>query len=408
MKVTIFPSKLKGSVAARASKSQAHRQLICAALSDLPCTIYCDSLSEDILATADCLNALGAKIEYSKGKFSVIPITIAAHETILDCRESGSTLRFMVSVVAALGTNSTFKMSGRLADRPLSPLSEELEAHGIKISRPTPDTLKLSGKLKGGNFTLDGSVSSQFVSGLLFALPLLEEKSSLTLTGDIQSADYITMTVNAIKSFGIELDYKNNTYTVKTGSYHTDNEYYVEGDWSNGAFWICAGKLTNGDIICTNLDENSPQGDKEIVEIATSLTENGLSYIVVDAANIPDLVPIICVTASAADGAVTVIKNAQRLRIKESDRIKTTAHMINCLGGKAEETDDGLIITGVGRLRGGKTDSFNDHRIAMSAAIASLISDGPVEITGAEAVNKSYPSFWDDFKALGCNFTIEN
>ncbi|MBR6523889.1 MAG: 3-phosphoshikimate 1-carboxyvinyltransferase [Clostridia bacterium] len=408
MKVTITPSELRGQIAARASKSQAHRQLICAALSDTPCTIYCDSLSEDILATADCLNALGAEIKYSDGSFSVNPITVPLEGTLLDCRESGSTLRFMVSVVAALGANSTFKMSGRLAERPLSPLAEELEAHGIKLSRPTDDTLKVEGKLTGGNFTLDGSVSSQFVSGLLFALPLLKEESSVTLTGDVQSVDYITMTVRAIKSFGVELDYKDNTYTIKTGSYHADSEYFVEGDWSNGAFWICAGRLTGGRIVCTNLDAGSPQGDKEIAQIASALTENGLSYIEIDASNIPDLVPVICVTASATDGAVTVIKNAGRLRIKESDRIKSTAELINNLGGKAEETDDGLIITGVGKFSGGKIDSFNDHRIAMSGAIASLISDGVVEIAGAEAVNKSYPSFWEDFKALGGKITVEN
>ncbi len=408
MKVTITPSELSGQIAARASKSQAHRQLICAALSDTPCTIYCDSLSEDILATADCLNALGAEIKYSDGSFSVNPITVPLEGTLLDCRESGSTLRFMVSVVAALGANSTFKMSGRLAERPLSPLAEELEAHGIKLSRPTDDTLKVEGKLTGGNFTLDGSVSSQFVSGLLFALPLLKEESSVTLTGDVQSVDYITMTVRAIKSFGVELDYKDNTYTIKTGSYHADSEYFVEGDWSNGAFWICAGRLTGGRIVCTNLDAGSPQGDKEIAQIASALTENGLSYIEIDASNIPDLVPVICVTASATDGAVTVIKNAGRLRIKESDRIKSTAELINNLGGKAEETDDGLIITGVGKFSGGKIDSFNDHRIAMSGAIASLISDGVVEIAGAEAVNKSYPSFWEDFKALGGKITVEN
>lgn len=408
MKVTIFPSELKGEIAARASKSQAHRQLICAALSDSPCTIYCDSVSEDILATADCLNALGAEIKYNDERFSVSPVKNPKSDTILDCRESGSTLRFMISVAAALGTDSTFKMSGRLKDRPLSPLSEELEAHGITLSRPTADTLKVTGKLTGGNFSLDGSVSSQFVSGLLFALPLMEKESSVTLTGDIQSKDYITMTAHAIKSFGVDLGFTDNTFTVKSGSYHAEKEYQVEGDWSNGAFWLCAGKLTGGNIVCTNLDENSPQGDREIEEIASALTQNGLSYISIDAGNIPDLVPVICVTASAADGGVTVIKNAGRLRIKESDRIKSTAALINGLGGNVEETEDGLVITGVGKLKGGKVDSYNDHRIAMSAAIASLICTGPVEITGAEAVAKSYPAFWDDFKALSGKFKIEN
>lgn len=401
MKVTITPSPLKGKIAARASKSQAHRQLICAALSKEACIIYCDSLSEDILATADCLNALGADIRYDDGKFTVTPIKTPLNDTVLDCRESGSTLRFMISVVAALGTDSTFKMSGRLPERPLSPLKEELEAHGIVFLNPTSDTLKVEGKLVGGKFTLDGGVSSQFVSGLLFALPLLDKESSVEITGTIQSTDYITMTIRAIESFGISLGFKNNTYTVKSGNYHAADEYHVEGDWSNGAFWICGSRLTDGEITCTNLDESSPQGDKKIAEIVNLLP------CVIDAGNIPDLVPIICVTASATDGT-TVIKNASRLRIKESDRIKTTAHLINSLGGMAEETDDGLIITGVGKLTGGRVDSHNDHRIAMSAAIASIISTGPVEITGADAVNKSYPAFWDDFMALGGKINVEN
>ncbi|MBR5586709.1 MAG: 3-phosphoshikimate 1-carboxyvinyltransferase [Clostridia bacterium] len=407
MKVIITPSQLKGTVAARASKSQAHRLLICAALSGEPCTIYCDSLSEDILATVDCLNALGADIKYDSGKFTVRPITAPLSDTVLNCRESGSTLRFMIGVVAALGSNSTFKMSGRLPERPLSPLKEELEANGIVFSNPTADTIKLCGKLTGGKFTLDGGVSSQFISGLLFALPLLEKESSLKITGDIQSADYIKMTVSAIEKFGISFEQTDNVYKIASGSYRAAKEYFVEGDWSNGAFWICANLLSANAISVTNLDSDSLQGDKEIAEIVNRFKSENLSEIIIDASNIPDLVPIICVTASSLDGCVTVIKNAWRLRIKESDRIKETAHLINSLGGKAQETDDGLIITGVGRLSGGKLDSAGDHRIAMSGAIASLICDGPVEITGADAVNKSYPDFWKDFESLGGKITIE-
>jgi len=406
MKVTISPSQLNGEIAARASKSQAHRMLICAALSDAPCRIYCDSLSEDIIATADCLNSLGADIKYSDGFFSINPIKTPIPSTVLDCRESGSTLRFMISVVAALGTNSTFIMSGRLPERPLSPLKEELEAHGIVFSKPTNYTLKVSGKLSGGDFSLDGGVSSQFISGLLLALPFMEE-SSLSVTGDTQSADYITMTVRAMENFGVKLDISGSTYKIKSGSYTAKAEYKVEGDWSNGAFWICAEKLTSGKIFCTNLDENSPQGDRKIAEIAALLTENNSSNIVIDAANIPDLVPIICVTAVNRIGQ-TIIQNASRLRIKESDRIKSTAAMINALGGRAEETADGLIITGRGGLKGGTFDSFNDHRIAMSGAIASLICTSPVIITGAEAVNKSYPDFWKDFEKLGGKIKTEN
>ena len=403
MKVTIYPSTLSGKISARASKSQAHRQLICAALSDKPCKIYCDTLSKDITATADCLNALGAEIKYSDGIFSVIPIKVPKTDTILDCNESGSTLRFLISIVSALGTNSTFKMAGRLPERPLSPLKEELEAHGIVFSRPTPDTLKVSGKLSDRNFSLDGSVSSQFVSGLLFILPLLKEPSSVTVTGDIQSADYINMTVDAINSFDGNLSCNSNRY-VAAGKYISNNEYHVEGDWSNGAFWLCSGKLPGNNIECDNLNPLSSQGDKDVINILNSF---GNDFVKIDAANIPDLVPVLSVTAASLNGK-TVIENAERLRIKESDRLLATCKLINSLGGKAEETSGGLIIAGTGQLKGGCVDSYNDHRIAMSAAVASLICTKPVILTGAEAVAKSYPSFWDDFVSLGGKIKIEN
>ena len=407
MKVTIYPSKLKGNIPARASKSQAHRLLICGALFGNPCTIFCDSISEDISATVDCLNSLGADIKYDGEKFLVNPIKSPKKETVLNCRESGSTLRFMIPIVATLGTNSTFKMSGRLPKRPLSPLDKLLEENGVSLSRPSADTLKVCGKLEGGDFLLDGGVSSQFASGLLFSLPLFDKNSTLKLTGNIQSVNYINMTVEAIGKFGFKVEQKDNKYSVSGRTNNLDNEFFVEGDWSNGAFWVCAQKLSGG-IAYSNLDINSQQGDKEILEISSHLTSDGLGAIVIDASNIPDLVPIICVTASSTQGAVTTIKNASRLKLKESDRIKSTAQMINSLGGKAIETDDGLIITGTGRLLGGKVDSFNDHRIAMSAAIASLICDGPVEISGAQAVNKSYPDFWKDFQSLGGKIEIEN
>ena len=403
MKVTIYPSTLSGKISARASKSQAHRQLICAALSDNPCRIYCDTLSEDITATAGCLNALGAEIEYAYGVFSVIPIKTPKTDTLLDCKESGSTLRFLISVVAVLGTNSVFKMSGRLPERPLSPLKEELESHGIIFSRPSPDTLKISGKLSGGDFKLDGSVSSQFISGLLFALPLFDTPSSVTVTGDIQSADYINMTVDAINSFGGKISRENNSFTAAKG-YFSKDKYLVEGDWSNAAFWLCSDKLCNNNIECTNLNPLSSQGDKEVVNILKTF---GSDYVEIDAANIPDLVPVLSVTATVLNGK-TVIKNAERLKLKESDRIKTTCELINLLGGKAKETSDGLIITGTKELKGGCVDSFNDHRIAMSAAVASLVCSQPVIIKNAEAVSKSYPDFWDDFIKLGGKIEIEN
>lgn len=403
MKVTIYPSTLSGNISARASKSEAHRQLICAALSDIPCQIYCDTISEDIMATANCLNSLGASIKYSDGVFSVTPIKTPKTGSLLDCNESGSTLRFLISVVSSLGTDSVFKMSGRLPERPLSPLKEELESHGITFSRPSPNTLKVSGKLTGGDFSLDGSVSSQFVSGLLFSLPLFDGHSSVTVTGNIQSADYIKMTVDAINSFGGEISCNDNKYTCN-GKYTSQKEYKVEGDWSNGAFWLCSGRLPGNNIECGNLNLLSSQGDKEVINILNSF---GNDLTIIDAANVPDLVPVLSVTAVALNGK-TIIENAERLRIKESDRISATCELINSLGGKAVETSDGLIITGTGKLKGGCISSHNDHRIAMSAAVASLICTEPVVLTDAQAVSKSYPDFWDDFVKLGGKIKIEN
>lgn len=403
MKVTIYPSTLSGKISARASKSQAHRQLICAALSDKPCTIYCDTVSKDITATANCLSALGSEIKYSDGVFSVTPIKVPKSDALLDCNESGSTLRFLISVASALGANSVFKMCGRLPERPLSPLKEELESHGISFFRPTPDTLKVSGKLSGGDFNLDGSVSSQFISGLLLSLPLFDKPSSVTVTGDIQSADYINMTVDAINSFGGEITCFGNKYT-SDGKYVSKKEYRVEGDWSNGAFWLCSGKLPGNNIECDNLNPLSSQGDKEVVNILNSF---GNDLVKINAANIPDLVPVLSVTAVALNGK-TIIENAERLRIKESDRLSATCELINSLGGKAVETSDGLIITGTGKLNGGCVSSHNDHRIAMSAAVASLICKNPVVLTDAQAVTKSYPDFWDDFVKLGGKIKIEN
>ncbi len=401
----LAPSRLAGTVPAIASKSQAHRLLICAALADRPTVIACPATSADITATADCLRALGADIAYENGVFSVSPIVTVPDRPALDCGESGSTLRFLLPLVCALGAKATIKMHGRLPERPLSPLWEALCAHGAALARPAPDVIAVEGRLRPGAFTLDAGVSSQFISGLLFALPLLGGGSTITLTGKLESAAYVTMTVRALALFGVDCPFAAGVYTVPGGRrYASPGAVAVEGDWSNAAFWIVADRLCGGTLTVTGLDPASPQGDRAVTALADRIVAGGA---VIDCQDVPDLVPVLSVLAAVSPG-VTEFVNAGRLRIKESDRLAATAGLITALGGDARERPDGLTVTGRAKLTGGAADSANDHRIAMSAAVASLACTGPVTVTGAQAVNKSYPAFWDDFARLGGRVTLED
>ncbi len=405
MTARITPVRLSGSVRAIASKSHVHRLLICAALSKGETVIRCADTSADIEATVRCLNALGGNIYYSDGEFRVSPIINVTENAVLDCGESGSTLRFMLPVACALGKGCVFRMTGRLPERPLSPLWDTLVAHGALLSNPEPDTIICESKLRGGVFGIDGGVSSQFISGLLLASPLLGGETLIKLACTPESEDYIAMTRAAQTEFGVRSIADGCSFSVPNGqAYISPGVCEAEGDWSNGAFWLCAGALSGGAVQCTGLDDNSVQGDRRIKGIIGEVLAGDSQ---IDGRNIPDLVPVICVLASASSGK-TVIKNAARLRYKESDRLRTTAGMINSLGGRAEETADGLIITGVGRFRGGTVDSANDHRIAMSAAIASVVCDGEITLVGAQAVNKSYPAFWSDFKSIGGVIRLED
>ena len=404
MKAVITPSRLSGTIPAIASKSQAHRMLICAALADGPTSVACPTLSADITATAECLRALGADITYENGIFAVEPIASVPARPVLDCGESGSTLRFLLPVVCALGAGAEIKMHGRLPQRPLSPLWEELERHGAVLSRPAPDTITVDGRLTPGNYTLAANISSQFISGLLFALPLLGGGSSIALTGQLESASYLTMTVRALDLFGVACPFDGRVFTVPGTRYISPGSAAVEGDWSNAAFWVAADHICGRTLQITGLAADSPQGDRAVVELAERIAGGSA---VVDCQDVPDLVPVLSVLAAVSPGKTEFI-NAGRLRIKESDRLTATAGLLTALGGDVQERPDGLVITGKERLTGGAMDSANDHRIAMSAAVASLACEGPVTITGAQAVNKSYPAFWKDFARLGGRVTLED
>ncbi len=379
MDITIDPRRLQGEVTVIPSKSQAHRLLICAALADNSTELICPETSRDMEATVDCLNALGAHILRTDSGFHVDPITAVPETAVLDCCESGSTLRFLLPLAGALCVDATFRMAGRLPSRPLSPLWEEMERMGCTLSRPTADTLRCTGKLNPGHYSIDGGVSSQFITGLLFALSILGN-SDLEITGRIESKPYIEMTEAAMDLFGAP-------------SYHSPGTITVEGDWSNGAFWLGATSI-GGDIKVTNLDPKSPQGDRKVAELLPLLEENHI----ISVSNIPDLVPILAVVASAKKGVT--FTDIQRLRLKESDRVASTVAMIENLGGKATSTDETLTIFDQ-KLIGGTVNAQNDHRIAMAAAIAATVCTQPVTILGADCVQKSYPRFWEEYKLLG-------
>ena len=381
MDITIIPHKLNGSVTVIPSKSQAHRLLICAALSDNETELLCPETNRDIEATAECLNALGAVIERTEGGYHIVPIRTVPQKAVLNCCESGSTLRFLLPIVGALGVDAVFQMEGRLPQRPLSPLWEEMERMGCRLSRPTADTIRCEGKLQAGNYEISGNISSQFITGLLFALSLIDGKSELFVSGKIESQPYITMTEEAMGLF-------------HAPDYHSPGTITVEGDWSNGAFWVGA-EILGSNLSVQGLNAISLQGDRAVVDISHRLLD---ACPTVSAADIPDLVPILSVIAAANNGAI--FTDIQRLRIKESDRVATVIEMIENLGGKAEATESTLTIHGTG-LRGGTVSSHNDHRIAMAAAIAATVCTEPVIILGAEAVKKSYPSFWEEYKRIG-------
>ncbi len=412
MNVTITPTPLQGTVAAIPSKSHLHRLLICAALSDTEIRLPCPMLSQDIEATVRCLNALGAKVDYQNNKLTVVPIKTAAQNVTLDCGESGSLYRFLVPIVGALRKTATFHLSAKLPQRPMDALWNTLEAHGAIIIGKGTATPTVSGALTPGRYEIPGNVSSQFISGLLFALPLLDGDSEIIVTGHTQSIGYIQMTLDALTAFSIKVIPTATGYCVPGNQrYHAINTPVPEGDWSNSAFWLCAAACS-GEITVTGLNRNSGQGDKAVCDIlrqfGASVTQNSntvtvckgaLKGITLDAADIPDLVPALAVVAAAAIGTTT-IQNISRLRLKESDRVATVCGLINALGGNAVADENTMTITGTGALTGGTYDAFQDHRIVMAATVASAICKNPVTVTNAQNVNKTYPEFFNDFALL--------
>ncbi len=415
MNIKIGKSTLKGNIKVISSKSDAHRLLIAAALANKPTKIFLEGWSNDIEATKNCLEALGCKMVRNNGGVEVTPIWGGqAKDAVLDCVESGSTLRFLLPIVAALGTHAIIEGQGRLPERPIDVLLEQLRIHGCLVKESSLP-LEMCEQMNGGVYTLPGNISSQFITGLLFALPLLKEDSEIRLTTKMESRGYVDMTLDTLKLFQIEIEEKEWGFLVKGDqTYRSPQKISAEGDWSGAAFWIVAGGI-GGDINCTGLRQESCQGDKEIVSLmerfgakvewkkeGVKVCAGNLKGITIDAAQIPDLVPILCTAAALAEGT-TIIYNAGRLRMKESDRLKAMAEGLQRLGVNVTEQPESIMIKGGNIPPAGEVvlDSYDDHRIVMALAIAAAALGVEAVIERAEAVSKSYPTFFAEFTRLG-------
>ncbi len=411
MDISIRPSPIAGSIRAIPSKSHAHRLLICAAFADRETTLQMGAGSEDIDATARCLTALGARIARERDAVTVVPAAAPMEDAVLDCGESGSTFRFLLPVAAAAAKRTTFTGRGRLPERPIGELMQVLRAHGAAFSAEKLP-FSVTGKLTGGRYALPGNVSSQYITGLLLALPLVKEDSEIALTTALESKPYVDMTLNALSAFRVRVETRKDGYGIAGNQkYVSPGRVQVEGDWSNAAFFLCAGALGAG-VEVTGLNLFSAQGDKAILEYLTRFgarverTENAvrihagtLRGCEIDVGDTPDLVPALSAMAACAEGETRLV-NAARLRLTESDRLHACAALIEALGGRVRENPDSLVIAG-GGLNGGTVNSFRDHRIAMAAAVAAIRCKNEVRILGAEAANKSYPAFFEDYAKLG-------
>ena len=416
-----------GRVTLPPSKSVAHRAMLCAALSRGSCALSHMAGSQDIDATARAIEALGGEVrlEEDRGLCLVEGAGLGrAQGGVIHCGESGSTLRFLIPIACALGGMWTFIGEGRLPRRPLDVYRELLPAHGVKYQDPGEDFLPLTveGRLEPGVFALPGNVSSQFITGLLLALPLLSGDSEIVLTTPLESEGYVNLTLQAMERFGVTASRTGRGWRVPGGQRYRPQDLAVEGDWSQAAFFLTMAALApaGAQVELAGLSRDSLQGDKACVELFEGfgldlrwegdllLCGNpragepfrGLRGQVIDAAQIPDMVPALSVCAALSQGE-TAIVNARRLRLKESDRLAAMEAALTALGGKVLSREDGLVLKGVETLNGGRALGVNDHRVVMALAGAALGSRGPVTVTDAWSVRKSYPGFFDDFMRLG-------
>ena len=414
MDVIITPNKLSGSVVIPPSKSLSHRAIIAASLAKGKSKISNVMYSNDIKATINAMRACGAKIEEYKDYLIIEGSDVIRKESIIDANESGSTIRFMIPIALVSNEEITFVGKNHLVKRPLDTFLEIFDKQGIKYERGEDYLpLKVNGGLKSGEFTVRGDISSQFITGLLYALPLLDGDSVIHISTEMESKGYIDLTIDILKMFGIEIENRNyQEYYIKGNQKYKSCDYTIEGDYSQSALFLVANAL-GADIKLLAMEEKSHQGDKKIINdmndfgFSTKFINNELVIdkknphsAIIDFSQSPDLGPALTVLASLVPGKSEFI-NAGRLRIKECDRITCMKEEINKLGGNVEELPDGMIINGVNKLQGGVVDSHNDHRVAMSLAMATLKMDGELKILNASSVSKSFPNFWEVFENLG-------
>ena len=417
MQVKVYPSKVAGSIAIPASKSLAHRAIICASLAKGRSTITNLSFSKDILATIECMKAFGAKIEQNKSSCIIEGCQLFEQKDDItcNCNESGSTLRFLIPVGSLCNKKVTYLGQGRLLKRPMDIYQKIFDEQGLSFLQSEKD-IQIQGSLKPQDYYIDGSVSSQFISGLLFALPLLDKDSTIHIKPPFESRSYVDLTISMLKKFGINiLEQDDHTYFIKGKQNYTACDIAIEGDYSQMAFYGVLAAL-NETLTCTNMDPGSVQGDKMILDIlekaGCSIEKNKDAITIhkcnpvaqtIDLSNCPDLGPILCVLAAYTKG-VTKIINAKRLRIKESDRIEametelkkwnvdiaSTEDTITIHGKKAYSLDSVLII-----------DSHNDHRIVMAMCVFGLCAQTSCILKDAQAITKSYPDFFKDIQKIG-------
>lgn len=411
--VKFSPFVPNGTVNVPPSKSDVHRAIICAAMANGVSRISPVALSNDIKATIGCIKALGADAVLENNVLTVDGTNMYKNKTaLLDCGESGSTLRFFIPIAAVGNINATFVGKGKLPQRPIGIFTEALPKAGTVCKTEGGLPLEIKGQLKSGIFEIPGNVSSQFITGLLLALPILEGDSEIVLTSPLESVGYIAMTIRTMKQFGVNIQATEKGWHIKGGQTYKSYNYTTDGDWSQAAFFMVLGAI-GGKVTVKGVAKDSTQGDKKCAEILArfgakitqldnevTVEKGELKAITIDASQIPDLVPVLSVCAAFAEGTTKII-NAERLRIKECDRLKATAELLNNLGGKVKELSDGLEITGVSSLKGGNVNGYNDHRIIMSAAVCAARSDEDITATFAMSINKSYPDFYIDYNSIG-------
>lgn len=411
--VKFSPFVPNGTVNVPPSKSDVHRAIICAAMANGVSRISPVALSNDIKATIGCIKALGADAVLENNVLTVDGTNMYKNKTaLLDCGESGSTLRFFIPIAAVGNINATFVGKGKLPQRPIGIFTEALPKAGTVCKTEGGLPLEIKGQLKSGIFEIPGNVSSQFITGLLLALPILEGDSEIVLTSPLESVGYTAMTIRTMKQFGVNIQATEKGWHIKGGQSYKTCDYTTDGDWSQAAFFMVLGAVS-GKVTVKGVAKDSTQGDKKCAEILArfgakvtqldnevTVEKGELKAITVDASQIPDLVPVLSVCAAFADGTTKII-NAERLRIKECDRLKATAELLNNLGGKVKELSDGLEITGGSSLKGGNVNGYNDHRIVMSAAVCAARSDEDITATFAMSINKSYPDFYIDYNSIG-------